>query len=195
MSSCIPALSDLIDFDESVICLTSRNRLFKVIVMSDRDVPSLLPSLLDRLLVENPRSSVEPPKSVTQLVREAKLSMQRDLQDLLNAKWRMLAWPEEMEQLDDSLANYGVPDFAQLENPLDVWSFCLRIQEVIDTYEPRLKQVKCTPYSEIAPEERSLSFRIDAILNIELLDDEVSFRSTVQPSTGMFLVRRSSIRE
>ena len=68
-------------------------------------------SLLDRLLDEDPSVSEEVPLSKVQRARQAQGAIRRDLQDLLNTRYRCLAWPPQLDQLPDSLINYGIPDF------------------------------------------------------------------------------------
>ena len=77
----------------------------------DADQP-LLPSLLDRLIDEEPDDSREPPKSRSQLLRELKQSIRRDLENLLNTRQRCRSWPENFDELTVSLVSYGIPDMA-----------------------------------------------------------------------------------
>jgi len=47
---------------------------------------SLIPSVLDRLLDDDPASAREAPKARTQVLRELKQSVRRDLEWLLNSR-------------------------------------------------------------------------------------------------------------
>lgn len=159
--------------------------------MAERKAPHIRQSLLDRLLVDDPRSRVDPPQSTSQLVRSIKLSVQRDLEDLLNSKWRMMTWSSRLSELDNSLVNYGIPDFAKLDDPLNFDRLCEFVREAIERFEPRLTRVKVTPLSKRGSYDRTVCFRIDAILNIEPITDEISFHSVLEPSTANFQVSRS----
>src|SRR5579871_4348739 len=72
---------------------------------------NLRTSVLDRLLDDNPRGSHESPQTMAQQMREIRQSVQRDLENLLNTRWRCTAWAPDLDELDDSLINYGIPDF------------------------------------------------------------------------------------
>src|SRR5438132_410989 len=86
----------------------------------------LIPSVLDRLLDFEPDVSREAQRSRNQVLRELKLSVRRDLENLLNTKTRCLTWPPHLEELKQSLVNYGIPDFtsASMGSPRDREEFC-----------------------------------------------------------------------
>src|SRR5205823_6232808 len=114
--------------------------------MSDRPSGSqpLLPSILDRLIDDEPDLRVETPRTSAQVLRELKQSLRRDLEDLLNTRWRCVGWPESLNEIEDSLMNYGIPDFTAsdldaAQNP-DV--LLREIESCIRRFEPRLKNVR-----------------------------------------------------
>src|SRR5262245_29545673 len=90
----------------------------------------LLPSVLDRLLDDNPAAGRDPPRGRDQVLKEMKESVRRDLENLLNTRRRLLTWPPAMKELNRSLANYGVPDFtvASLGGPEERAEFCREVQ-------------------------------------------------------------------
>ena len=159
-------------------------------IMAEQNTPRIRQSILDRLLVDDPRSRFEPPQSTSALLRTITLSVQRDLEDLLNSKWSMLTWSPRLSELDNSLVNYGIPDLSKLEDPLDFRQLCELVRETIERFEPRLAHVVVTPTSDRGSYDRTVRFRIDAILQVEPLSDEVSFRSVLEPCTGNFEVQR-----
>ena len=71
----------------------------------------LVPSVLDRLLDFEPEVNREAPRSRNQVLRELKQSVRRDLENLLNTKTRCVPCPPHLEELKQSLLNYGIPDF------------------------------------------------------------------------------------
>jgi type VI secretion system protein ImpF len=144
---------------------------------------------LDRLLDDDPRSAHDPPQHPAELLRRIKLAVTRDLQDLLNTRWRPESWGDQWSELDDSLVNYGIPDFAKLQDPLDYHLMCDSIRRAIERFEPRLKNVHVTPLSHPEALTRSLEFRIDAVLQVDPLTDEIAFSSVLEPATGSFQVR------
>src|SRR5918994_1889326 len=72
----------------------------------------LVPSVLDRLLDDDPGVSAEPPRNRSQLLRDLKLSVRRDVENLLNARRRNVALPPGLPELARSLLSYGVADFS-----------------------------------------------------------------------------------
>ena len=76
-----------------------------------REDQLLVPSVLDRLLDDHPEQRQELPKARHQVLRELKQSVRRDLENLLNTRWRCVSWPPNLDELELSLVNYGIPDF------------------------------------------------------------------------------------
>src|SRR6516164_6670828 len=70
----------------------------------------LVPSVLDRLLDDDPTVSREAMRSRSQILREMKLSVHRDLENLLNTRRRCLPVPADLKELGKSLVSYGIPD-------------------------------------------------------------------------------------
>src|SRR5205085_952010 len=53
----------------------------------------LVPSVLDRLLDDDPAVTTEPARNRSQMLRELKLSVRRDIESLLNARRRNVVIP------------------------------------------------------------------------------------------------------
>jgi type VI secretion system protein ImpF len=70
----------------------------------------LLPSILDRLLDDDPAIQTEPPTGRAQRLRELKQSVRRDLEWLLNTRPRGLLGGGKWPELSRSILNYGLPD-------------------------------------------------------------------------------------
>jgi len=151
----------------------------------------LVPSVLDRLLDDNPAAGAEPIKNQHQVLREMKLSVQRDLQNLLNTRWRCVSWPPDLENLQQSLVNYGIPDFTGVKfaSAVDGEEFRKVIETVIKKYEPRFQKVTVRILRDSEERGRVLRLRIDAMLYAEPAPEPVSFDTTVEASTGNFEVK------
>src|SRR4051794_24206660 len=143
----------------------------------------LIPSVLDRLLDFEPDLSREAPRSRNQVLRELKLSVRRDLQNLLNTKTRCASWPPHLEELKQSLVNYGIPDFtsAGMRANKDREEFCRILQVVIRQHEPRMKGVKVSLIENEEPLDRTLRFRINAMLQADPAPEPIVFDSAVRP--------------
>jgi type VI secretion system protein ImpF len=154
------------------------------------DLP-LLPSVLDRLLDDDPGVSRDPPRGRDQVLRELKESVRRDLENLLNTRRRLLTWQPALKELNRSLANYGIPDFtaANLGGAEARDEFCRELQTLIRQFEPRFKTVAVRALTNAEALDRTLRFRIDALLHAEPAPEPVVFDSTLEPGTGGFAVR------
>lgn len=163
-------------------------------VVSARQEQGFIPSLLDRLIDEDPRSSREVPLSPNQALRQLKLAVRRDLENLLNTRVRNLTWPAHLEELERSLVNYGLADFSRttLVSTQDRQAFCRLLEKVIRQHEPRLLSVTLEPLTNAEPLDRTFRFRIDGLLRTEPAPEPVVFDSMVKASTGDFEVKGST---
>jgi type VI secretion system protein ImpF len=146
----------------------------------------LVPSVLDRLLDFEPDLSLEAPRSRNQVLRELKQSVRRDLENLLNTRTRCVPWPPHLDELNQSLLNYGIPDFtsASMGSSKDREEFCRILQMVIRLNEPRLKAVKVSLLENEEPLDRTLRFRINAMLQADPAPEPIVFDSAVRLVTG-----------
>jgi len=146
----------------------------------------LTPSLLDRLLDDDPGTRQEPPHARGQSLGQLKESVRRDLVNLLNTRVRFVGGPEHLPHLQQSLVEYGLADFGarNLASEVERARFCREIEEVIRRNEPRLEDVRVTATSGDDPVDRTFRFTIHASLKIEPTPEPVLFDSRVNPATG-----------
>ena len=79
--------------------------------MSQRQKGQLLrASILDRLIDERPDQKKENEKQKHQLMNEIRDGVRRDLERLLNTRFRSISPPKNCPELEKSLINYGLPD-------------------------------------------------------------------------------------
>jgi type VI secretion system protein ImpF len=144
----------------------------------------LLPSVLDRL--------VDP--AGARRLRDIKENIRRDLEDLLNTRWRCASWPPHLDELGKSLVNYGIPDFTatNLGSAEGQEEFRRVIQRVIENHEPRFKSVTVKLLRNPDALDRTLRFRIDAVLHAEPLPEQIVFDSALEPLTASFRVKEGS---
>jgi len=156
-----------------------------------RDDQSLLPSVFDRLLDDEPDNSRETARSRRQVLRQLKQSVGRDLENLLNTRQRWGEIPETMEELQHSLVNYGIPDFTGINMSLPSERQRLRgiIERVIMRFEPRFKSVKVQLLENADSFDRTLRFRIEGLLHVEPSPEPVIFDSQLEPTTANFEVK------
>jgi len=72
----------------------------------------LRPSLIDRLFDDSPHESIDQDRGRYQQLKDLRNSVRRDLEDLLNTRYRVVAPDSSYEQLQSSLVNFGLPDLA-----------------------------------------------------------------------------------
>ncbi len=151
----------------------------------------LVPSVLDRLLDEEPEVKREPGKSRHQVLRELKLSVRRDLENLLNTRRRHGRRPPALGELEQSLVNYGLPDFTSLgmTSAEERDEFRRTIENVIRTCEPRFKTIAVQLLDSSEPLDRTLRFRIDALMYAHPAPEAVVFDSAIEPVTGTVEVK------
>jgi type VI secretion system protein ImpF len=151
----------------------------------------LVPSVLDRLLDDEPEVSREAPRSRNQMLRELKQSVRRDLENLLNTRRRCLDWPADLTELRRSLVNYGIADFlsANMASSEGREQLCQAIEAVIRIHESRFKTVKVHLLASGDALDRTLRFRIDALLRADPAPEPVVFDSAVEPGTGTIEVK------
>ena len=146
-------------------------------------------SLLDRLLDDEPGVHVEAPLEESQRLRIMQQAIRRDLQNLLNTRYRLVAWPPELTELDDSLINYGIPDFtaASLNAAEDCDVLLRAIRTAINFFEPRLTDVELERVGNDYV-DRTFRFRIEAMLLIEEKKHRIQFDSLLESGTGQFSI-------
>ena len=155
-----------------------------------RDEQPLVPSILDRLMDDEPQNSQEAPKSRHQVLRELKQCVRRDLENLLNTRWRCVAWPPNLDEMELSLINYGIPDFTGVNMAAPSERERLRqiIERIVRKFEPRFKSVKIKLLNNADNTDRTFRFRIDALLHAEPAPEPVAFDSQLEPTSSDFSV-------
>lgn len=153
----------------------------------------LLPSVYDRLIDLDPMAKSEAPKSQGQVIHEVKLSLRRDLENLLNTRWSCTNWPPEYEELDLSLINYGIPDFTGINmgSPDNQRRLVQIVTRAIEIFEPRLIKFSIDVQSKSENLERLLSFRVDGLLRSDPYPEQVVFDTSLNVHSSEFEVTNS----
>lgn len=145
----------------------------------------LRPSILDRLFDDQPDNQNEMDLGQHQKLKQLRRSVRRDLENLMNARFRVMEPNEEYTQLDDSLLNYGLPDLATV-NITDLEKrkeFTKRMEKILKGFEPRFKNVSVSYLDNKDNLDRTLRFRIDATLYADPSPEIVVFDSVLEPVT------------
>jgi len=154
----------------------------------------LRPSILDRLIDNDPGSNVEKDPDQQQKLKQLRNSVRRDLENLLNTRFRMLEPADEYTELKKSLLNYGLPDLAtvNISDTIKQKEFIDHLQSILVDFEPRFKSVKVNYVKNANALDRSLRFRIDATLYAEPSPEIVVFDSIIEPVTRTINVEETS---
>src|SRR5690606_35601604 len=105
--------------------------------MKSSDKKEIRPSILDRLIDHEPHINVEAIATRSHYLRELRTSVKRDIENLLNTRYRMVSPPNHLTQLDKSLLNYGLPDLSTV-NMLDLdkrREFIKQLENTLTQYE------------------------------------------------------------
>lgn len=154
----------------------------------------LVPSILDRLLDDEPDVGQELPQSRAQKLSSLKQSVRRDLEHLLNTRICLRELPEDCEHVRTSVMNYGIPDFSGVAMGSREQQEMLRrrVEDAIQRFETRFKQVRVELILDSENQlQRMIRFRIDGILHAEPAPEPVSFDSVITPTIAQFQVRAS----
>src|SRR5690606_32301661 len=154
----------------------------------------LRPSILDRLLDDEPHLQVEAASRGSNNIEQIRRSVKRDLENLLNTRFRVVQAPEEFSQLEHSLLNYGLPDLATVNiTSIDKSkAFTRDLEAILRDYEPRFKSVKVQHVEAKDRSDRTLRFRIDATLYADPAPETVIFDSVLDPVSRSVNVEESN---
>ena len=154
----------------------------------------LRPSILDRLIDNDRENSIEVDPDQHQRLKELRHSVRRDLENLLNTRFRMIEPDTDLIEVQNSLLNYGLPDLATV-NITDTekrHEFIQHLESILIAYEPRFKSVKITHMENTDTLDRTLRFRIDAVLYADPSPEIVVFDSVLEPVTRSVNVEETS---
>jgi type VI secretion system protein ImpF len=145
--------------------------------------PVILP-ILDRLLQGD---NIEIDGNFDRAIQVLRESVRRDLEILFNTRPYYHEIPGELEELKSSLVAFGLPDLQvqDLDGATHQEECRSRIEEAIRRFEPRLRDVSVEILAD-DPEtrERTLRFRIDAVMDVAETAEAVVYDTFVDPVSG-----------
>ena len=138
-------------------------------------------SILDRLTGPANQGRFAGRQTLEQLLE----SIHRDLEQLLNTRWRVTAWPPDLNELNRSLVNYGIPDFAgvNMSSPTDREIFREMVEDALRMHEPRFLRVQVNMLEDTERLDRTLRFKIDAVVRADPEPADVQFDSRVDTNS------------
>lgn len=153
----------------------------------------LVASVLDRLLDDDPDNEKEPDKSRNQTLREVRQALRRDLESLLNARRRVVSVPRSLAETNHSLASYGLPDLTNVNVQSDDTrsGLCRMVEILLERFETRFKSAEVSILENSDPLDRTLRFRIRALMHAEPAPELIVFDTHVEPVTSTVNVKDS----
>jgi type VI secretion system protein ImpF len=115
--------------------------------------------LLYRLLDEDPDKQQEKISRRFIDLNGLEQDIRNNLEMILNTRFCGLEWPEHLSELKQSVLNYGIADFSQMQ-------LCRNIKETLERFEPRLQFVKVSLLDDEVELDRILKIRIEGVINI-----------------------------
>lgn len=157
----------------------------------ERSERSVRPSVLDRLVDEEPRQREDPPPSWSDSVSQYKRSVLRDLEWLLNSRRTIVEVPPELTEVRSSVFFYGPPDVSSMsgDSPAVRRRLLRHLEELIRTFEPRLTSVRVSLRDDGEGKSRQIRFAVDGLLRMDPDPERVSFDTVLEVSSGTFVVK------
>jgi type VI secretion system protein ImpF len=144
--------------------------------------PPRLP-LFDRLLQGD---SIETDRNAERAQRELREAVRRDLEILFNTRPRHLPLPEHLSELQRSIITFGLPELQnqQLGAPEQREQFRRKLERLIQRFEPRFRELTVELISDESGLDRTLRFRIQAVLQADANSEAVVYDTMVNPVSG-----------
>ena len=150
----------------------------------------ILASVLDRLLDDDPDALTDPTLSRGMHLVRLREALRRDIEALLNAHQYCRPVPRDLTELPASLLDYGLPHYlgmtAASESARE--AFRSEVESILRRFEPRFKKVAVRLLENAETAERTLRFRIDALVHADPAPEPVSYNSRLDPTQQRFTV-------
>jgi type VI secretion system protein ImpF len=144
-------------------------------------------SLFDRLLQGD---SIETDRNADRAMRQLRDGVRRDLEILFTTRPRYLSIPPELDELDTSALTYGLPELQtqQLSTPAQQEAFRRRLEALVRRFEPRFRDVSVELIVGDNQLDRTLRFRVHAVLQADATSEAVVYDTLVDPVSGGLLL-------
>jgi type VI secretion system protein ImpF len=155
--------------------------------MARREIErTVQPSVIDRLTDEQPRTPADQRMSYGESLHQFKVSVQRDLEWLLNSRRTPDPAPDGFEELKSSVYHYGIVDVTSLGDSSESRERLLKqVEEALSFFEPRLANVRISMVEqEGESHRRELRFVVEGTLRLDPTPEQVAFDTVLHFSTG-----------
>ena len=144
----------------------------------------IVQSLLDRLT-----SYEDWPTTRNSTLAMYRDGIKRDVEWLLNSRRPYIANLESYKEAAASVLNFGLPDLNQFSGVQDApESLAITMTQTLRTFEPRIRDphVTVTRTDDLS---RSLRFHVDGQLVFENADEDISFDTLLETTSGEYAVK------
>lgn len=154
----------------------------------------LRPSILDRLFDNDPDNAREKDLDQHQKLKQLRESVRRDLVSMLNTRFRIVEPGDDCPETRKSILNYGLPDLATINifDKVKRKEFIDHLEMILIEFEPRFKSVKVNYLENANTSDKTLRFKIDAVLYADPSPEVVVFDSTLEPVTRTVNIEENS---
>lgn len=151
---------------------------------------SVQPSLLDRLTDLEPGVPADSPSAQADSARRFRMSVERDLEWLLNTRRTASLAPEGCEELRHSAYEYGLPDTTGIAVGTKAGRDGLlrTLQDTIKRFEPRLTGVRVRLADVGQARAPQLRFVVDATLQMDPSPEQIVFDTVLTVASGEYVV-------
>jgi type VI secretion system protein ImpF len=152
---------------------------------------SVLPSLLDRLTDLEPDLAGDPPTTREESARVFRMTVERDIERLLNTRRTADLAPDGCQELHHSAYEYGLPDTTGIAVSTKTGRDRLlqALQDTIARFEPRLTGVRVRLAEVGQVRAPQLRFVVDATLQMDPGGPEqVVFDTVLTVASGEYVV-------
>lgn len=142
-------------------------------------------SVFDRLLDDDPASARDERKSRRKALDDLRNGLRRDLEALLNTRPCSTTWAPALTELNNSILNYGVDSVtsAALGADENRERFRSAVEQTIRRFETRFLRVSVSLVEDPERIDRTLRFRIEALVHAKPAPEPLIFDSALDPST------------
>lgn len=144
-------------------------------------------SFLDRLLLDpEGEDDLSPMRELSRLHD----AVRRDLEALLNSRRFCRSWPRAAAEIDASVLSFGLADIYSQPMATETQREVFRntMEEAIRRFEPRFRSVQVTILENTEEFDRTLRFRIQAVLTVDAEGEPVIYDSMLDPALRAFTV-------
>lgn len=158
--------------------------------MSRSSERPIQPSLVDRLMDDEPHLSDDSGVTWSESVENYKRAVLRDLEWLLNTRQTSVPPPDDFPELQKSLYCYGLPDISSMSrDDRDVHRRLQRhVDELVRTFEPRLASVRVSFGEDEDPDSKRIRFSVEGLLRMDPQPERVEFDTILEIASGRFIV-------